>query len=128
MKAVLIDNKTGERIVVRSTTRHPKSRHGVPVWVDQDGIAYCEVGKPSSAYTLEISDEDNIRLHIGTMFAHARRRKQMTIRKLESLTGISRTNIGEIETGEYNVSIDILAKLCRAVGAEIIIKPAKVKR
>ena len=41
MKAILTKNDTQEQIEVHSTTRHPRSRHGVPVWVDSDGIAYC---------------------------------------------------------------------------------------
>ena len=128
MKAILIKNDTQERIEVHSTTRHPRSRHGVPVWVDSDGIAYCKVGKPSTAYAIKLNEEDETRLRIGTMLAQARRQRRITIRQLESYTGISNSNISKIERGDYNVSIDILAKLCSAVGAEIEIKPMKKLR
>ena len=100
----------------------------MPVWVDSDGIAYCKVGKPSTTYTIKLIEEDETRLRIGTMLAQARRQRRITIRQLESYTGISNSNISKIERGDYNVSIDILAKLCSAVGAEIIIKPTAKRK
>lgn len=43
MKATLINKLTGERIEVRSTTRHPASSYGQAIWVDRDNNHYLQV-------------------------------------------------------------------------------------
>ena len=40
---------------------------------------------------------------------------------MAELSGISFANIGKIERGAYNVSIDILSKVCKALDAEVTI-------
>ena len=35
------------------------------------------------------------------------------------MCGINYTNVGKIERGAYNVSVDILGKVCEALGADI---------
>ena len=56
MKATLINNATGERIEVRSTTNHPSSSYGKTVWVDKNNIAYLQVGLETlnPIYSIEI--------------------------------------------------------------------------
>lgn len=39
--------------------------------------------------------------------------------QLAELSGITRQNIYKIEDGKYNVSIDILNKICQSLGVEI---------
>ena len=72
MRATLIDNITGERIQVRSTTRHPSSSYGFPIWVDADNNPYCQCDLPCVRYTVEISDTDRRRKEIGDAIAKAR--------------------------------------------------------
>lgn len=55
----------------------------------------------------------------------ARQKKNITQQELSELCGINRTNIAKIENGKYNVSIDILSKVCNAIGYEIILKNSK---
>ena len=119
MQATLINNMTGERIEVRSTTRHPASSYGFPVWVDKSGVAYCQVGLPNPMYTVELDERATSRLDIGIKLAKARAHRGLSTRELAEITGISNSNISKIERGEYNVSIDILCKLCRALGVNI---------
>lgn len=52
MKATIKNKITGEQIAVHSTTEHPNSSYGKAVWVDDNGIAYCQVGMESPFYTV----------------------------------------------------------------------------
>lgn len=119
MKATLINKQTGERIDVRSTTRHSASKYGIPVWADSNGIAYCQVNLPCPEYIVELDERQQSRLELGIKLAKARNSRGLSTRELQEKTGISYVNINRIERGEYNVSIDILAKLCKALGVSI---------
>lgn len=59
------------------------------------------------------------RERIGQRIAELRKAKGMTLVQLSELSGITFQNITKIEHGKYNVSIDILTKLCNVLGAEI---------
>lgn len=59
------------------------------------------------------------RERIGQQIAELRKAKGMTLVQLSELSGITFQNITKIEHGKYNVSIDILTKLCNVLGAEI---------
>ena len=51
-KATLRNIITGEEEKVHSTTEHPCSSYGIPVWVDEEGNAYTEVGRESPYYEI----------------------------------------------------------------------------
>lgn len=59
------------------------------------------------------------RKRIGQLIANARRKQGLTLRELAEKSGVSYQNITKIENGKYNVSIDILGKLCRALDLKI---------
>lgn len=61
----------------------------------------------------------NHREKIGQEIAELRKSKGLTLRQLAEISGITFQNITKIEHGRYNVSIDILAKLCDALGCRI---------
>lgn len=61
----------------------------------------------------------NLREQIGTTIAEHRRSSKMTQRELSEASGISAQNITKIEHGRYNLSIDILEKICRPLGLKI---------
>jgi transcriptional regulator with XRE-family HTH domain len=63
------------------------------------------------------------RLRIGGQVAAIRKEKGLTIRELADRCGVSFQNITKIENGKYNVSIDILGKICNAFDYEIRIHP-----
>ena len=44
--ATLVSLLTGQQVKVRSTTEHPCSSYGIPVWVDDNNISYGQVGLP----------------------------------------------------------------------------------
>ena len=68
-------------------------------------------------------DEEEVkglnRLRIGRQIRLARIGKNLTVRQLAELSGVPFQNITKIENGKYNVSIDILNKICRALGLKI---------
>lgn len=113
---------SGEVIKVTATDNHPDSRYGIPAWVDEKGVAYMEVDCkiPNPLYEL-IFDSNMDRKRIGGLVAELRQKKGYSTRKLAELSGISFANIGKIERGAYNVSIDILSKVCKALDAEVTI-------
>ena len=61
----------------------------------------------------------NDREYIGQRVAEIRQAKGLSIRQLADLCGVSAQNITKIEHGRYNVSVDILGKICEALGYRI---------
>lgn len=54
--ATLINMVNGVEVRVHATTDHPESSYGIPVWVDDDNNAYCQVDTPTPFYEIK---EDN---------------------------------------------------------------------
>ena len=74
-------------------------------------------------FLLSVSREkENHRERIGASIRRLRTEKGMSLRELAEKSGINHSNIVKIEGGRYNVSIDILSKICDALGSEIEIK------
>ena len=59
------------------------------------------------------------REYIGKRIAEIRQAKGLSIRQLAEDCGVNFANIYKIENGKYNVSIDILGKICEALGYRI---------
>jgi transcriptional regulator with XRE-family HTH domain len=62
----------------------------------------------------------NNREYIGKRISEIRQTKGLSIRQLAEASGVNFANIYKIEKGKYNVSIDILGKICQAL--EVAIK------
>ena len=62
------------------------------------------------------------REYIGKRIAEIRKAKGMSIRQLADTCGVNFANIYKIENGKYNVSIDILNKICKALDVELKIE------
>lgn len=61
----------------------------------------------------------NHREVIGKRIAQIRGEKGYSIRQLAFMSGVNFANIYKIENGKYNVSIDILGKICDALECRI---------
>ena len=61
----------------------------------------------------------NNREYIGERIAEIRQAKGLSIRQLAEASGVNFANIYKIENGKYNVSIDILGKICDALDCKI---------
>jgi transcriptional regulator with XRE-family HTH domain len=61
----------------------------------------------------------NNREYIGERIAEIRQAKGLSIRQLAEASGVNFANIYKIENGKYNVSIDILGKICDALDYRI---------
>lgn len=61
----------------------------------------------------------NNREYIGKRVAEIRQAKGLSIRQLAELSGVNFANIHKIENGKYNVSVDILGKICEALECRI---------
>lgn len=59
------------------------------------------------------------RVRIGQLIALKRKERGMTQKQLSDLSGVSVQNITKVENGRYNVSVDILGKMCEAMGCRI---------
>ena len=59
------------------------------------------------------------RIRIGGQIAAIRNKKGLSIRELAEACGVSFANIYKIENGKYNVSVDILGKICEALNCRI---------
>lgn len=56
--ATLVSRINGARVRVYATTDHPSSSYGIPVWVDDEGTAYCQVGFETWYDVEDITKED----------------------------------------------------------------------
>lgn len=63
----------------------------------------------------------NHRERIGQEIAQLRQERGLSVMQLAGLCNVSRQNIYKIEDGRYNVSIDILQKICNALNVELAI-------
>ena len=68
----------------------------------------------------------NNRDYIGKRIAEIRQAKGLSIRQLADASGVNFANIYKIENGKYNVSIDILGKICDVLGCQIKIEEKEV--
>lgn len=59
------------------------------------------------------------REYIGIKLAELRKSRGYSIRQLADMSGVNFANIYKIENGKYNVSIDILGKICDALECRI---------
>lgn len=62
---------------------------------------------------------------VGKKLSEIRQEKGLSIRQLADMSGVNFANIYKIENGKYNVSIDILGKVCDALGCRIDIVDMK---
>ena len=60
-----------------------------------------------------------LRINIGQQIAVLRKKHGLTIRELSELSGINSSNISKIENGKYNISIDIIERICKSLGASV---------
>lgn len=120
---------TGAVVAVKATTEHSSSSYGRPVWVDEMGNAYFEVGTPqaimqSHGYEL-VADMSQHKRDLGAKIREAREAKGLTItalaRRATLLRGRSVNNaaIVKIEAGELAYTIDILLTLCEVLDLEL---------
>lgn len=63
-----------------------------------------------------------LRENIGHQIAMLRKKHGLTIRELADLCGINYANVCKIENGKYNISVDIIEKICLALGATVNIE------
>ena len=128
MKATIINKLTGERIEVRSTSRHPASSYGQAVWVDRDNNPYLQVKlhgecvTDSPLYKVELDHRLLQRYDIGQQIASIRRAKGLTVRELAQQADIDAANLCRIEQGDYNASVDIINRICDVIGAKLTIQ------
>lgn len=59
------------------------------------------------------------RLRIGSRLRELREELKMTQQQVADATGVPRSNISQIESGKHSISIDLLAKIAKAVGASV---------
>nr|DAL35663.1 MAG TPA_asm: helix-turn-helix domain protein [Caudoviricetes sp.] len=63
-----------------------------------------------------------LRENIGQQIAMLRKKHGLTTRQLAELSGINFANISKIENGRYNVSVDVLERICSALGVRVKIE------
>lgn len=61
----------------------------------------------------------NHRERMGKRIAKLRKDRGLTQEQLSAMTGLDRANIAKIERGRYNTGIDIIGKICDALGCKI---------
>lgn len=59
---------------------------------------------------------------IGAKIKDIRNRRGLSIRALGELSGVQFANIGKLERGEYNPSVNILNKILLALNCELIVE------
>lgn len=59
---------------------------------------------------------------IGSIIKDIRNRRGLSIRALGELSGVQFANIGKLERGEYNPSVNILNKILLPLNCELIVR------
>lgn len=68
-----------------------------PVWVDDNGVAYCEVLTPCPFYDIQLIDVNNV---IAVAVISRRVKLGITINKLAELSGVSFEAVRRVEHGD----------------------------
>lgn len=61
----------------------------------------------------------NDRLRIGSRLRELREAQGLTSTQLGEMCGLTQSTISKVENGKWSVSIDILSKVCEALGARV---------
>ena len=117
--AKLINKINGQVVSVKATCKHPDSHYGHAVWVDKDGVAYCEVEKPNPVYAVQPTDIEDGRIQLGARIAELREEYGLTQGQLAFAAGLKQQHISRIERGAYSVGFDTLEKIAHALGKRI---------
>lgn len=121
--AIIISKLTGVAVKCHATTEHPDSHFGCPVWVDDQGKAYCDVDKPSEYYEVDEDVDGNPRVVIGQRIAQLRKEQGLSQAELADKCGMQRPHIARVESGRYGITLDVLARIVQALDARIELVP-----
>ena len=61
----------------------------------------------------------NDRLRIGNRIRELREAQGLTSTQLGEMCGLTQSTISKVENGRWSASIDILSKICDALGARV---------
>lgn len=61
----------------------------------------------------------NDRLRIGSRLRELREAQGLTTTLLGERCGLTQSTISKVENGKWSVSLDILSKICEALGARV---------
>lgn len=101
-----------------------ESETGMTYGVCSDGKRRIELNSEGEAEIIDINPIDD-RERLGLRLMEIRKLKKMSQQEVADIAGITRYNLSRIECGRYNVSIDILSRVCSAVGASLAIETEK---
>lgn len=62
---------------------------------------------------------NNERLRIGSRLRELREAQGLTSTQLAEKCGLTQSTISKVENGKWSVSLDILSKICEALGARV---------
>jgi transcriptional regulator with XRE-family HTH domain len=61
----------------------------------------------------------NNRIRIGSRLRELREAQGLTTTQLGERCGLTQSTISKVENGKWSVSLDILSKICEALGARV---------
>lgn len=70
---------------------------------------------------------NNERIRIGSRLRELREAQGLTTTQLGERCGLTQSTISKVENGKWSVSLDILSKVCEALGAELNINDKDMK-
>lgn len=62
---------------------------------------------------------NNERIRIGNRLREIRESQGLTTTQLGERCGLTQSTISKVENGKWSVSLDILSKVCEALGAKV---------
>lgn len=121
MKAIIKNMATGEMIPVTATTDHPDSSYGQAVWVDDDNIAYFQIGMRNPLYQ-ETSVTVGDREMLGQWLRGLRISRGISVRKMAELSGIQPSTVQNVENGAFTPRLDVLQRMLDVLGKQLRIE------
>ena len=118
MKAILRNRLNGQEVHVTSSTDQPDSSYGQAVWVDDEGQAYCIVGRPNPLYDVVEMDIDD-RETLGQYLRLLRVTQNISVRGMAERCELSPSTIQNIEKGAFTPRLDIITKMIAVLGKSL---------
>lgn len=89
---------------------------------DDSEKADCLAESHPETLTVNTPDKQAERNRIGLLIRRERERQRLSLRDLAARCGITHSHIARIESGKYNVTLDILSKVAAALGKKVTLE------
>lgn len=112
--ATLTNTVTGATTPVHTTYEHPDCHYGQAVWVDDDNVAYMQVGMEHLNPAYRLAD-----IQVVIDIKALMRKYHVTGKTVASRMGILPSSLSNYISRGSNIGVDKLQRIADAIGCDI---------